>query len=178
MVGDSLTALLDWNGAIPKHKIANMGVSGDTTKDVFKRIPSILSTGAKKAFIMIGLNDIARDGETVEITFENYKSVINSIQSDNMKVFVQSTIECSKNPWGNSIVNYMKVTPDVALNRTRELNKLLNDYCNQNKITFININANITSNPEGLLAEYTYDGVHLRPPAYLNWINIIYPNFY
>jgi lysophospholipase L1-like esterase len=178
MLGDSLTAMLDWGGVIPKHKIDNMGCSGDATKDVLKRIPSILSTGAKKVFIMVGINDIARDGESVQITFKNYIAIINAIQSNNMQVFVQSTIECSKNPWGDLIVNYMKVSPDVALNRVRELNKHLNDYCNQNKITFININANITSNPEGLLAEYTYDGVHLRPPAYLNWINLIYPYFY
>lgn len=164
MVGDSITAMLNWNGVIPKYKIANMGVSGDTTKDVLKRIPSILSTGAKKAFIMVGINDIARDGETVEIVFENYKSIINLIQSDNMKVFVQSTIECSKNPWGDLIVNYMKVSPDVALNKVRELNKHLNVYCNQNKIIFININSNIISNSDGLLAENTYDGLHLSPP--------------
>ncbi|PLR29874.1 hypothetical protein CYR55_22555, partial [Chimaeribacter californicus] len=60
MVGDSITENARWDDIFPDYKIVNRGIAGDDTTGVLERIDDIIATGAKKAFIMIGTNDIDR----------------------------------------------------------------------------------------------------------------------
>jgi len=53
-IGDSITDGAEWEDLFPSLKIANRGIGGDRTDGVLKRLDSIYSTSASRAFIMIG----------------------------------------------------------------------------------------------------------------------------
>lgn len=163
MIGDSITHGGHWEDMFTDTKIANRGIDGDRTDDVMRRLESIISVRPKKAFVMIGINDL-NWGRSVDEVFEDYKKIEGSLTNRKIEVFVQSTLECSRN------------TCNATLGKIRELNRKLETYAAQQKLTFININDGLTSEQEGLLSEYTYDGTHLRGNGYVKWSRTIAPH--
>src|SRR5215472_17420528 len=69
MIGDSLTDGAEWKEMFPGTAVVNRGVDGDTTAGVLRRMDGITSARAKKAFIMIGINDF-KEGRTVDAVFQ------------------------------------------------------------------------------------------------------------
>lgn len=67
MVGDSITQAGMWEDMFPDIRIANRGIGSDRTDDVLRRINPILSVGAHRAFIMLGVNDISPDRSVDDI---------------------------------------------------------------------------------------------------------------
>lgn len=65
-LGDSLIDKGEWNELLSNEDIANRGINGDTTEGVLNRIDSVIALVPKKAFIMIGTNDVGR-GESKDI---------------------------------------------------------------------------------------------------------------
>lgn len=90
-IGDSITDGAEWEDLFPSLKIANRGIGGDRTDGVLKRMDSIYSTNARKAFIMIGINDFGGGAEVNDVV-ENYKSIISNLVAHGMQTYVQSTI--------------------------------------------------------------------------------------
>ena len=161
MIGDSITQAGHWDDIFPNIKIANRGIGSDRTDDVIRRIDTIISVKPKKAFVMIGINDVKR--RSVDDVFADYKKIVTSLQDNKIQVFIQSTLECSKSSCGERLDNI------------RNLNEKLKAYATVMKITFININDGLTSQQDGLLKEYTYDGIHLRGNGYVVWSKTISP---
>ena len=131
------------------------GLGSDKSIDILRRIDTILSVHPQKAFIMVGINDIA-NGSKDEL-FGNYVKIIEELRTNGIEVFVQSTIECS-----------ISVCGDMnALIRIH--NRLLEDYCIDHGFVFVNINEQLSTKSDGLLPQYTYDGVHLLGKGYYVW---------
>jgi len=162
MVGDSITSAGEWSEIFPDIKIANRGISGETAEDILQRMDPIFDVHPKKAFVMVGINDIY-DGQSIDRIFKNYESIVEQLRARNITVYIQSTIECSKTTCGN------------RLYKVRELNDRLKTYAAQNSITFINLNAGLANESQGLLPEYTYDGMHLRASGFVQWKRMIAP---
>lgn len=156
-VGDSITELADWQDLFPSHIIANRGIGGDTSDGVLERMDSIINTQANKAFVMIGINDISR-GIDVEITFKNYQAIITQLQTANMEVVVQSVLYTDGNRLSNQLVT--------------ELNQLLQWYCKQKNIRFIELNQILASSGE-LTSQFSLDGIHLNGQGYQLWADVI-----
>ncbi|MGZ4955150.1 MAG: GDSL-type esterase/lipase family protein [Methylobacter sp.] len=162
MIGDSITEGGEWREIFPQINIANRGIAGDKTGDILRRMEPIFAVNAKKAFIMVGINDIYQ-GRSVETTFANYTNIVQQLKSKGISVYIQSTLECSASKCGGT------------LNKIRLLNDKLKAYAAQQKLTYININEGLTSEKYGLLKDYTYDGVHLLGSGYLKWSKTIAP---
>ncbi len=163
MIGDSLTHAGHWDDIFPDVKIANRGVGRDKTDDILNRMNSLFSTKASKAFLMAGVNDLGWGGKSVEQTFSDYVKVVASLRVENMDVYIQSTLECSKKTCGDMLL------------KIRRLNSLIEDYAQKNNINYININNGLTSQEAGLLDIYTYDGIHLLGEGYGVWAKTIAP---
>ena len=103
---------------------------------------------------MGGINDIAK-GYKVEEIFKNYTTIIEKLKSKNIIPIVQSTL----------FTTNRKETTKV-----KKLNNLLMQYCEKNKIDFINLNDKLSKNGT-LIKDYTIDGVHLKPKGYKIWRN-------
>lgn len=160
MIGNSITQSGHWQDMFPEAGIANRGISGDGTGDILRRMDTILSVKAKKAFIMIGINDFYR-GKSLDDVFKDYTKIINELQDNNIQVYIQSTLECSN--CGDN------------LEKVRLLNQRLEQLALEGKLTFININDGLTSKDDGLLPEYTSDGIHLTGSGYIKWSQTIAP---
>ena len=74
MIGDSITDGAEWYELLKNNEVQNRGIGGDTTKGILDRLDTI-NKSIKKAFIMIGINDIYRYETTDEI-YENYLKII------------------------------------------------------------------------------------------------------
>ncbi len=162
MIGDSNTEGALWNEIFSEFRIANRGVGRDKTDDILKRLDSIFAVEPKKAFLMVGINDIYSGYDVGEIV-ENYINVIMRLQNRGIVVYIQSTLECSKSNCGK------------RLSKVRELNEELRKYASTNNVEYIDINNGLSSETDGLLPEYTYDGIHLNGKGYLVWSRAIRP---
>jgi lysophospholipase L1-like esterase len=159
MIGDSLTDGAEWREVFPGVAIINRGVDEDTTAGVLRRMEGITSSRARKAFVMIGINDF-KEGRTVDAVFEDYRGIVSRLTGSGMKVFVQSTVLCNevKAGW----IGCASIQGDI-----RELNKRLAKLASGD-VVFIDINARLAG-PGGLKPELTYDGVHLNGEGYRIW---------
>tara|TARA_R110002167_G_scaffold91458_1_gene246027 strand:+ start:76493 stop:77257 length:765 start_codon:yes stop_codon:yes gene_type:complete len=154
MVGDSITDGAEWHEMFPEVSIVNRGISGDTTVGVLHRLQGITQTQAKKAFIMIGVNDFSRK-RSAELVFANYKKIIAAIQQANIQVLVQSTLQTGISKKHHNL-------------RVAQLNQLLKAYCTEQGITFIDLNKVLA--PTGILEEkYSLDQLHLTAEGYALW---------
>ncbi len=158
-IGDSITDWAEWENLFPALKIANRGIAGDRTDGVLSRMDSIYSTNARKAFIMIGLNDFSVGAEVNDVV-ENYQSIISNLVAHGMQTYVQSTI--------------------LAGIQKAELNKnimALNDHLkkmadNNKSFTYIDLNAGLARGSV-LNSRYSRDGVHLNGSGYAVWKDMI-----
>ena len=158
MLGDSITDEGLWDELLNSDKVQNRGISGDTTSGVLDRLNSI-SSNIQQVFIMIGVNDIMRGKEVDEI-YANYLKIIKTFKDKNIKVYIQSTL-------------YIGETRKANFNpKVEELNKRLEKYANENKITFINLNPIFAPN-KVLKKEFTADDLHLNGSAYKLWVQEI-----
>jgi lysophospholipase L1-like esterase len=162
MIGDSITHAGHWDDIFPNIKIANRGIDSDRTDDVIGRMDNIVSVKPKKAFVMIGINDLIW-GRSVDDVFADYQKIVTNLQSNKIRVYIQSTLECSKSSCGERLEN------------VRKLNERLKTYATETNITFININDGLTSQRDGLLKEFTHDGIHLLGNGYVVWSKTIAP---
>ena len=160
MVGDSITDQPEWGELLERREIANRGIGGDTTEGVLERMDSIYSTGAKKTFVMIGINDITHSKD-IDSVFKNYTEIVDLLIAHDMAPHIQSTLLTGK--------KMIKYNGEVV-----RLNQKLLAYANEKSIPFIDLNVLLSAN--GALAdEYTTDGVHLNGKAYAIWGKAISP---
>ena len=154
MLGDSITDEGQWDELLNNDTIQNRGISGDTTDGVLDRLDSI-NKNIEKVFIMIGVNDIMR-GKSVDEIYANYLKIIQVFKEKNIKIHIQSTL-------------YIGETRKANFNpKVEELNKRLEKYASENKITFINLNPIFAPN-KVLKKEFTFDDLHLNGSAYKLW---------
>jgi lysophospholipase L1-like esterase len=156
MLGDSITFGINWNELVGNLNIINRGVGSDITKGFIERLENIYKLNPKYVFIMGGINDIGR-GYDVDTIFKNYKLIIKKLQINNIIPIVQSTLFTTNKKYSIKV---------------RRLNRLLIEYCKNNKIDFINLNSKLSKNGI-LIQDYTYDGVHLNANGYEIWKNEI-----
>lgn len=158
MIGDSITSRGLWSELLDKSNIANRGIDGDTTDGLLNRIQSDKDS-FKKVFLMIGINDLLR-GKDVETIFSSYKKIISFYKSKNTMLVVQSTLHVYEKP------------PSSVNEKVKSLNILLEEYCKNNSIVFLDINKELA--PNGYLnPKYTNDRLHLNGKGYEIWANAL-----
>ena len=154
MLGDSITDEGLWDELLNNDTIQNRGISGDTTDGVLERL-NPMGKNIEKVFIMIGVNDIMR-GKSVDEIYSNYLRIIQVFKEKDIKIHIQSTL-------------YIGESRKADFNpKVEELNKRLEKYASENKITFINLNPIFAPN-KVLKKEFTFDDLHLNGSAYKLW---------
>lgn len=163
MIGDSITAGANWNKLLLRNDVLNMGQGGDQLAfeildedyGVLNRLEG-LDFLYKKAFVMIGINDLSTSKNVADV-FDNYVKFLNKIRENKIEPVVQSTLHMTENKFG---LDYKAINIKVE-----ELNFLLKNYCEEQNILYININKELSKNKE-LIDKYTYDGLHLSDDGY------------
>ncbi|MCY7291247.1 MAG: GDSL-type esterase/lipase family protein [Ferruginibacter sp.] len=166
-LGDSITDIGEW-GEIWKNKaVKNRGISSDNTFGVLARLPEITEGKPAKIFIMIGINDIAKNTPD-NIIVSNYKKIINNIQTatPTTKIIVQSIL-----PTNNTFTafkNHQNKTQHILF-----INAALQKYCAENKIVYVDLYNGFIDSENKLDKKYTNDGLHVNGYGYMKWEEIL-----
>lgn len=158
--GDSQTQYCDFAGYLKKANIVNMGVAGESTGGLKKRVTQIADSAPAIIFIQSGINDI-KESFQIKVSIDNIREVIKVIrcQSPETKIFIQSIFP-SVPKLNNNIVAY---------------NKELSQLCDINLIPFIDLYPSFIYNG-ALMPQYDCgDGLHLTSAGYEKWTEILKP---
>lgn len=166
-LGNSITDIGEWAEIWNSTKVKNRGISGDNTFGVLARLDEVISSKPQKVFIMIGINDIARDTPD-SIIIANYKKIIYHIktQTPATKIFVQSIL-----PTNNQFTEFKR-----HQNKTEHIvivNTAMKSYCSNNNIVYIDLYSKFIDDENNLAKKYTNDGLHLNGFAYMKWKEIL-----
>lgn len=130
---------------------------------------SIPLTGAKKVFIMFGLNDVGRYSELetgINMAVSNYDELIGKIKANSPEVeiyIISATYVLEGGEKGK-----------VTSANLRRLNEALIDYCDENGIEFINFADALADGNGNLAPRYCSDGyVHQTNAAYDVWTALL-----
>ena len=159
MIGDSITDGAEWNELFSNISIVNRGIAGDTTKGVLNRMESIYSTNAKKAFIMLGVNDLGKNISVEEI-LSKYEKIVFQLKQHGITPYIQSVLFLG----------------DKHANRNKDVLKLnlkLQELSEKENIVFIDLNKVLSKNGKLKKSYSSGDDIHLNGDGYYVWKNSI-----
>lgn len=161
-MGDSITEF--WKTTSPNffssHPFIDRGISGQTTSQMVVRFQQdVINLKPSTVVILAGINDIAENTGpiTVEAIFNNIKSMVKSAKTNKIKVVLCSVLPANHFYWNPKIAPADKV---IALN------KMIKDYAQKNKITYVDYYSKMVDDQKGLLKKYGEDGVHPNLEGY------------
>ena len=161
-LGDSITWAGKWESRFPRLHLINRAVPGYKTTDVLNQMDAAIALRPKKAFLMIGINDLLNLAP-VDQVYDGIVAIVRRLQAAGIPVVMLATLECSRK------------TCVQAVDWVRELDRKLKAFALTEKIPFIDLNPRLTDPQSGLLPEYTWDGLHLQEAAYVIWADAIRP---
>ena len=154
-IGDSLTKDGIWNEFFPSLTVANRGFGSATSSDIVSLLDTVISTNPKMAFVMLGINDFLNN-TPVDLVLKNFELILDELETANIEVVIQSTIQCELVVCGPEMVN--------------SINKLNANLVNLSALkghTFLDLED--LSFVDGLLPYHTVDGIHLTAQGYIYW---------
>jgi lysophospholipase L1-like esterase len=166
-IGDSMTEGFQLEKFFTDPNVVNMGISGDFTSGVYRRLDLVKKLQPKQVYVMIGINDILKKVPQQQIV-ENYGNIIKRIReyAPNAEVFIQSNLP-TLNMGGTSETN------KAVVKQVLDLNMFLQGQCIAYRITFVNLYPQFTTANQELNANYSNDGLHLNEQGYAVWASAI-----
>jgi lysophospholipase L1-like esterase len=166
-LGNSITEGGKWSKLLGDNSIVNRGIGGDITYGILKRLPDIINRKPAKLFLLIGINDIAKDIPD-EVIADNVRKIIQRIKagSPGTKVFLQSIL-----PLNPSIPGFPQhYDKEDHVIRT---NQLLRDVARLTEAEYLNIFPVFCDSQQRLNKDLTYDGLHLNDNGYEVWAKFL-----
>jgi len=155
MFGNSITHGGDWPTLLARKDVVNWGIPGYLTGQLLWTIKDVLAQhpGTGIWFIEGGINDIYL-GMPVKRIYQNFQVMVDSLRNNDIIPVVQSTIFKRDAPEDNK--------------KVAKLNRKVKAWCNKNQVLYIDLNEFLSADGE-LKEEFSIDGCHLKPPAYIPW---------
>ncbi|HNQ82372.1 MAG TPA: SGNH/GDSL hydrolase family protein, partial [Bacteroidales bacterium] len=132
----------------------NRGISGQTTPQMLLRFrPDVIDLQPAVVVILAGINDIAENTgpASMESIYGNIISMVQLARANEIKVVICSILPANHFYWRPQIEPAEKVI---------KLNSLLENYCKQNNLIFLDYYSGMVDSEKGLDKKYTDDGVH------------------
>jgi lysophospholipase L1-like esterase len=166
-LGDSITEMGDWKKVLNDSTVINRGIAGAVTRSVLRRLKDITDRNPSKVFILLGINDIGR-GIPDGVIAGNYLKIIGEIHNKCPKTIIYVHSVLPVNPGLPQFPRrYYKHEQILALN------KLLSSHAKEGNYKYVDIFP-LFADGKGLLgSQYTYDGIHLKQPAYPIWVDYL-----
>ncbi|NYJ27875.1 GDSL-type esterase/lipase family protein [Allomuricauda sp. ARW1Y1] len=168
-LGNSITAGTQWNELLDMDNAVNRGISGDTTYGVLERLDEITEGRPAKIFILLGINDLARNISN-DIILRNYSIIIDRIQkeSPSTQIYVQTLLPV--NSTFKRFVNHYSKAPLIL-----KINRRLRKMTEQKKVNLIDLHSHFLDKNGKLDIQYTNDGLHLTAMGYRLWALLLKP---
>jgi lysophospholipase L1-like esterase len=138
----------------------NRGISGQTTPQMLLRFKAdVIDLKPKVVVLLAGTNDLAENtGPTsFEAIMNNIISMVQLAKVNNIKVILASVLPAYDYPWKTGL-NPNKKIP--------ELNKRIKKYADENTIIYLDYFSAMVDDKNGLIDDYTRDGVHPNKKGY------------
>ncbi|WP_084088454.1 GDSL-type esterase/lipase family protein [Fodinibius roseus] len=163
LLGDSITDGNEWAELFGNDRLKNRGISGDKTDGVLYRLDEVTESHPDKVFIMIGVNDLARD-HSPDYVLSNYEKIVDRIKKDSpdTEVYIQSLLPVNDD--FSRFTSHYDKTPEI-----KTVNKGLKRLADEQEATYIDLFDDMTIAGDKLNPEYTEDGLHLNGSGYLVW---------
>lgn len=167
-LGNSITDYADWNELLQLPEARNRGISGDITFGVLERLDEVTEGKPAKIFILIGINDIARNIPD-SVIIGNYRKMISRIkkESPKTKIYFQTLL-----PVNNTFPAKTQFGKDEHI---AFVNAAIMNLADEEKIAVYNIHILFLDADNRLDKKYTYDGLHLNAEGYKLWGNFLKP---
>lgn len=161
-MGNSITD--NWARLDPEffssHGFVGRGISGQTTSEMLVRFRrDVLDLEPEAVAILAGINDIAQNNGyiSLENTFGNIVSMCELAKAHRIKVIICSTLPCDRLSW----------RPEIKpAEQVKELNAMLKDYADRNRILFVDYWSVMANGNGGLDKEISGDGCHPNIDGY------------
>ena len=159
-LGDSLTDYFDLETYFPNQPVVNSGIAGNTTDQILASMKTrVYDYNPSKIFLLIGTNDL-RDGKSQEAVVQNIEKIIEEIQINRKQaeIFVESLY-----PVNASVSSAVGIRSNETI---QNINAQLQEYCNEEDLTYIDLYAKLQDEQGNLQTQYTVDGLHLNDAGY------------
>jgi lysophospholipase L1-like esterase len=144
----------------PGKPYVNRGISGQTTPQMLVRFQQdVVHLHPAAVVILAGTNDIAGNTgpSTQQMIEDNYTSMAEIAKQNGIKVVFASITPAFAYPW----------KPEVQpVERIRELNKWLQDFCSANGCVYLDYYSSMTDAKGAMLPGLSSDGVHPTAKGY------------
>lgn len=166
--GDSITDICDLNRYYPEYKTLNRGISGNTTRDLLKRIDvSVFDAKPSKVMLLIGVNDMMNEGKSPDNVAVNYEKLVKQIRErlPEIELICQSVYpgwdgDIEKTEMG-MVFPIAHLADDIV-----SLNKKIADICERYHATYVDMHSILKESDNTLITTYSYDGVHPNEAGY------------
>jgi len=136
------------------------GISGQTTPQMLVRFrQDVIALHPKVVVILAGTNDIAGNTgpSTLEMIMDNLSSMAELARANGIHVVLSSVLPAYDYPWKHGMEPNIKIP---------KLNFLIKAYCEKHGIVYLDYFAKMNDGNNGMIAEYTTDGVHCTAKGY------------
>lgn len=169
-LGNSISDGCEWSELFRNPNVKNRGISGDVTQGVLDRLKIITRGKPEKIFLLIGINDLARN-ISVDTIVNNIFEINARIQSEtpNTKLYIQSILPVSKHY--NMFTGHTSKGEEI-----KQINAQLESNAESLGYTFIDLYSYfIDPKTDEMNTGYTNDGLHLMGSGYVVWSDILKP---
>jgi lysophospholipase L1-like esterase len=166
-LGNSITFWGLWTKRLENLHVQNRGIPGDITFGVLDRLDEVTSGHPRKVFIMIGINDLARNIPD-SVILANYRRIIARIReaSPGTRIYFQSLLPT--NPSFHTMAGYYRQKARIVA-----INTALKAITTQKHVGFIDLYRHFVDSSGNLIREYSWDGVHLNEAGYKVWVAVL-----
>lgn len=171
-IGNSITDGAEWSELFHDLKIKNRGISGDVSAGVLNRIDEVAERKPAKVFLLIGVNDLARNISPDSVV-GNILLIASYLkqQTPSTQLFVQSIL-----PVNDAFGKFSGHTNKGE--QIKQANQKLGQQAEKCSYTFIDLHTSFCDKNGKLQKELTNDGLHMIGKGYLIWKHLIYPYVY
>jgi lysophospholipase L1-like esterase len=159
-LGDSLTEAGRWADYFPELDVVNAGRAGDTTADVYDRLPEVVERNPSVVVVMVGTNDFGLRA-TVEQVVRGTENILFTLHRElpHTHVIVASVLprERERSEWIHQVnIHLRQFSPTV-------------------KATFLDLWPVFAEEDGELKHEYSPDRLHLNEAGYAAWADHLRP---
>ena len=159
-VGDSLTHTGDWSQWLTDYEVHNLGVGGETSKDLISRVNEIVALEPDAIVLLIGTNDLAWR-RTVEHVVRNVETVLVDLRRalPETRILVQSLLPRAR-----------EFAPAI-----RDVNRHLRQFAPTVYAHYLDLWPVLAMADGELNTQHSSDRLHLEPSGYEVWCAELVP---
>ncbi|RAJ94528.1 lysophospholipase L1-like esterase [Larkinella arboricola] len=166
-LGNSITFWADWSELLGNTRYKNRGIPGDITFGVLERLDEVIQGKPAKVFILIGINDLARNIPD-SVILQNYRRMVRRLKAGapGTRIYFQTLLPT--NDTFQKLKNHYNKEDHI-----RYLNDALKEMAPAEGFDVIDLHPHFVDEAGKLRKEYTWDGVHLTLAGYRKWAEVL-----